>query len=136
MIRGITVFLFLFSTSVIARDLGQWKNTQPEIKQWYEHLMRPDVPTGSCCGEADAYWADEVHVRDGKVYAVITDDRPDGPLMRPHIDIGTEVEVPPEKVKWGPEDQDQTPQKNPTGHGVIFLSVAGYVWCYISPGGV
>jgi hypothetical protein len=33
----------------------------------------------SCCGEADAYWADEIHVRDGKTFATITDDRPDEP---------------------------------------------------------
>lgn len=136
MIRGITVFLLLFSTSVIARDLGQWQNTPPEVKEWYKSLMRPDVPSGSCCGEADAYWADEVHVRDGKVYAVITDERDDEPLMRRHIDIGTEVEVPPEKQKWGPEDPDQTPLKNPTGHGIIFMSYMGYVYCYIPPGGV
>jgi len=40
--------------------------------------------------EADAYWADEIHVRDGKTYATINDDRPDEPLGRPHIDNGTE----------------------------------------------
>jgi hypothetical protein len=27
---------------------------------------KPDVPNASCCGEADAYWLDEIHVRDGK----------------------------------------------------------------------
>ena len=77
-----------------ARDLGQWDAANPEIREWYQALMQPDVPSASCCGEADAYWADEVHVRDGKTYAIITDDRPDEPRGRPHVDIGTEIEIP------------------------------------------
>jgi len=64
--------------AVNARDLGQWDAVSPEIRQWYQALMQPDVPNASCCGEADAYWADEVHVRDGKTYATITD----GPTNR------------------------------------------------------
>jgi len=44
-----------------------------EQTEWYQSLMQPDVPTSSCCGEADAYWADEIHVRNGKTYAKITD---------------------------------------------------------------
>ena len=82
-----------------ARDLGQWDAVDPAVREWYQALMQPDVPTASCCGEADAYWADEVHVRGGKTYAIITDDRPDEPRQRPHIDIGTEVEIPDNKLK-------------------------------------
>jgi hypothetical protein len=74
---------------VKARDLGQWEAVDPAIREWYQALMQPDVPSASCCGEADAYWADEVHVRDGKTYAIITDDRADAPRGRPHVDIGT-----------------------------------------------
>src|ERR1700761_7774627 len=62
-----------------ARDLGQWQNADPAIKEWYESLMQPDVPNASCCGEADAYWCDDVHVRDDKTFCKITDDRPDEP---------------------------------------------------------
>jgi hypothetical protein len=115
---------------VNARDLGQWGaiNNDPAIREWYQALMQPDMPNASCCGEADAYWADEVHVRDGKTYATITDDRPDEPRMRPHIDIGTEIEIPNNKLKWD--------KSNPTGHGIVFLSRAGYVFCYVQPGGV
>ncbi len=87
-----------------------------------------DPETSSCCGEADAYWADEIHVRNGKTYAKITDDRPDEPRHRPHIDVGTEIEIPNNKLKWD--------KSNPTGHGVVFLSRAGYVFCYVQPGGV
>jgi len=73
-----------------------------------------DVPNAPCCGEADAYWADGVHVRDGKTYVTITDDRPDEPLGRPHLDVGTEIEIPNKKLKWD--------KGNPTGHGIVFLS--------------
>jgi hypothetical protein len=111
-----------------ARDLGQWENADPTLRQWYQELMQPDAPTASCCGEADAYWADEVHVRDGKTYVRITDDRDDAPLNRPHIPNGTEIEVPPNKIKWD--------RGNPTGHGVLFVSRANFVFCYVQPGGV
>jgi hypothetical protein len=113
--------------AVKARDLGQWEAVDPAIREWYQALMQPDVPTASCCGEADAYWADEVHVRDGKTYVIITDDRPDEPRGRPHVDIGTEIEVPDNKLKWD--------KANPTGHGIVFLSRGGYVFCYVQPGG-
>jgi hypothetical protein len=66
--------------------------------------------------------------RDGKTYAVTTDDRPDGPLLRPHVDVGTEIEIPNDKLKWD--------KSNPTGHGIVFLSRNGYVFCYVQPGGV
>ena len=99
-----------------------------EQAEWYQSLMQPDVPNASCCGEADAYWADEIHVRDGKSYATITDDRPDEPLGRPHLKNGTEIEIPNYKLKWD--------RSNPTGHGIVFLSRTGYVFCYVQPGGV
>jgi hypothetical protein len=48
--------------------------------------------------------------------------------LRPQIDIGTEIEMPNNKLKWD--------KSNPTGHGIVFLSRAGYVFCYVQPGGV
>lgn len=110
-----------------ARDLGQWKNADPEISHWYKSLMMPDAPTTPCCGEADAYWADEIHVRNGKTYATITDDRDDGPLMRPHIPTGTEVEIPDHKLKWD--------RGNPTGHNIVFMSKFLFVYCFVQGGG-
>lgn len=118
----------MFIGNARGRDIGQWENSDPVITEWYRSLMQPDAPTASCCGEADAYWADEIHVRDGKTFARITDDRPDAPRGRPHIDVGTEFEIPNNKLKWD--------RSNPTGHGVIFLSRAGYVFCFVQPGGV
>lgn len=112
----------------LAHDYGQWENSDPAIREWYQSLMRPDAPSASCCGEADAYWADEVHFRDGKTFATITDDRDDAPLGRPHIPVGTEIEVPPEKLKWD--------RSNPTGHNILFVSRGLYTWCFVQGSGI
>lgn len=124
------VALWLLLASVIpskARDLGQWENTDPEVREWYRGLMQPDNPAASCCGEADAYWADEVHVKDGKTFATITDDRDDAPLMRPHVDIGTQIEIPDYKLKWD--------RGNPSGHSIVFMSRGGNVYCFVQNSG-
>jgi hypothetical protein len=114
--------------NVKARDLGQWENGDPAVRQWYKSLMQPDVPAASCCGEADAYWCDDIHVRGDKSYCRITDDRPDEKLGRPHREIGEEYEIPPNKLKHD--------AGNPTGHSIIFLSVTGYTFCFVMNGGV
>jgi hypothetical protein len=114
-----------------ARDLGQWENSDPVIREWFRSLMRPDHPKEPCCGEADGYYADEVHVRNGKTFATITDDRPDKPLGRPHIDIGTEIEIPDIKLKWD--------RSNPTGHTLVFLgggAYGRYVFCFVQGSGI
>ena len=89
--------------------------------------MQPDAPHASRCGEADAYWADEIHVRNGKTYVRVTDDRPDEPLGRAHIENRTEVEIPDRKLKWD--------RSSPTGYGIVFLSRNGHVFCYVQSGG-
>jgi hypothetical protein len=91
--------------------------------------MRPDMPDSSCCGEADAYWADsfEMDRASGQYVAIVTDERDDQPLGRPHVPLGTRIIVPNAKIKWS--------AGNPTGHGVIFMS-GGIVYCYVPPGGV
>jgi hypothetical protein len=128
-ITGLVV-LVLALTAHFARahDEGQWESTSQQIREWYQALMQPDVPTASCCGEADSYWADGFEVADNQYIAIITDERLDEPLKRRHIEIGTEIKVPNNKIKWD--------QSNPTGHGVIFLSKGDYVFCYVPPGGV
>jgi hypothetical protein len=120
--------VLLWPDGASSRDLGQWENSDPAIHKWYQELMRPDAPEASCCTEADAYWADEVHIRNGKTYATITDDRDDAPLRRPHIASGTEFEVPPEKLKWD--------RSNPTGHNILFVSVSGFTWCFVQGTGI
>jgi len=122
-----------------ARDFGQWDPNDP-VTHWFANLMQPDNPKESCCGEADAYWADEVHVEQDetgrrRVIAIITDDRDDGPLKRIHEDIGTRYVVPPSKIT--------RKDGNPTGHVVIFLGTNEWwhngrtrpVLCYVMNGG-
>jgi hypothetical protein len=104
-----------------ARDFGQWEGTDPAVRQ-------SDNPAVSCCGEADAYWADSFEVDGDKYVAIVTDSRPDAPLRRKHVDVGTKIVVPNHKLKYD--------QSNPTGHGIIFLSSGDYVYCYVAPGGV
>jgi hypothetical protein len=122
------VALFFMQLSAFARDNGQWENTDPVINWWFRELMQPDDPSISCCGEADAYWADGVEIMDGQVIAIITDTRPDGPLGRPHVPVGTRIIVPPHKLKWD--------RGNPTGHIVIFLSINRDVYCYVTGTGI
>jgi hypothetical protein len=111
-----------------ARDLGQWETSDPAVTAWYRKLMMPDAPAVSCCGEADAYWADTFEEQDGKYVAIITDDRLDAPLHRPHRDIGQRIVIPNHKIKWN--------EGNPTGHGVLFIGANGGIYCYVPPGGV
>lgn len=109
----------------------QWESTtDPAIREWMKSLMQPDNPGASCCGEADGYWCDGYRYDKTakKAFCTITDDRPDAPRGRPHIPVGTVIEIPPNKLKWD--------SGNPTGHGVVFLSRALYVFCYVQPGGV
>lgn len=137
MIAGLVALVLLTTIQFSrARDLGQWEDVDQNIRDWYLGLMQPDNPAVSCCGPSDAYWADSYEVSDkGEYIAIITDERPDEPLKRKHIDVGTRILVPKHKLKYD--------QSNPTGHGIIFLSGppisgggGGYVYCYVAPGGV
>jgi hypothetical protein len=90
--------------------------------------MQPDtVKNGngySCCGEADAYWADDVHVATGYngekfIIARITDTRDDATLgNRQHEEVGTEYVIPSNKIVGF----EQRLRGYPTGHTVIFLA--------------
>ena len=92
--------------------------------------MQPDQPRISCCGPADAYWADAVEIREGRFFAVVTDERDDTLLQRPHVPSGTRVEIPSHKFN------DPRPDPNPTGHGVLFLRAGdSAVYCYFNPPG-
>ncbi len=122
------LLLALLPSIVLARDSGQWDDAAPAIAAWYASLMQPDNPSISCCGEADAYWADGIEVVGDKVYAIITDDRPDEPLRRLHIPVGTKIEIPSHKLKFD--------RGNPTGHAVVFLSATRQVYCFVQNTGI
>lgn len=118
----------LFIGNVRAHDKGQFDHdTDPSIREWYQTLMQPDNPTMSCCGVADVYWCDKINVRAGKTFCTITDDRDDAPLKRPHVDVGTEIEIPNHKLKWD--------RGNPTGHHIVFLSPTLFVFCFVQTSG-
>ena len=116
----IVLLLSLFAP-LPARDNGQWANSPPHIRLWFQELRQPDNPRLSCCGEADAFEADMFEVEGGHYVAIITD----GKGVIPN---GTRVPVPDRKMKWD--------EGNPTGHGIIFIGPAGQVYCYVTPGGV
>ena len=133
-VAAILMLIVLAAQGVSAHDDGQWGASDPAVREWYRSLMQPDNPESSCCGEADAYWCDDIHVSEGKTFCAITDDRPDEPRGRPHIDVGTQIEIPRVKLKWD--------RGNPTGHAVIFIARYSwdggtpYVFCFVQPGGV
>jgi hypothetical protein len=79
--------LWLLTSPTRARDAGQWDASDPAVSAWYRGLMRPDMPESPCCGEADAYWADSFAVdrASGQYVAIVTDEREDKPLGRPHV---------------------------------------------------
>jgi hypothetical protein len=117
----------LLAAPSAARDQGQWQASPSKVRDWYRNLMQPDEPMISCCGEADAYWADDFAVEGNHYVAIITDDRDDAPLGRPHLDPGKRFAVPNTKLKYD--------AGNPTGHGVIFIRIDGVVLCFIVPPG-
>lgn len=122
MIASVVVVALMFIVvAAFAHD-----HDHPELDQWYAGLMQPDNPQTSCCGKADAYWCDDYFAKDGKAYCRITDDRQ--VTGRPNVPVGTQIEIPPWKLKWD--------RGNPTGHSVVFLSSGGHVFCFVQGGGV
>jgi hypothetical protein len=125
----ICVLILCAINAAAARDLGQWEGANPAIAAWFKNLKQPDNPAISCCGESDAYFADDFEVEGDQYVAIVTDDRPDAPLRRPHVPPGTRIVIPKHKIKHD--------QGNPTGHGIVFYNpVSAVVHCYVPPGGV
>lgn len=145
---GALVALFVFLGTANGRDNGQWEETDAATRAWYRDLMQPDNTQVSCCGEADAYWADSYEMlceeKAGKneclYVAIITDPR--NVEGRPTREIGTKVVIPAHKVK---SFRDPGAKGNPTGHGIVFVGAGwnpaisdgrDYVYCYLPTGGV
>lgn len=122
----LAALMLCLATPALGRDNGQWDGTDPAIGAWFARQRQPDDRRISCCGEADAYYADRIEIRDGKFFAVITDDREDAPLQRPHRDIGSVVEIPAHKFN------DPRSDPNLTGHGIVFVGSSGQAFCYFN----
>lgn len=134
----LAVVLALTAGGAIARDQGQFENSAPERRKWFTEQMMPDEEASghpaSCCGVADAYYADDYETKDGRFFAIITDDRDDAALKRAHVNVGTRVEIPQNKF-----NDTRLHGPNPTGHGIVFMRTGSnfmFVYCYFSPGGV
>jgi hypothetical protein len=138
-IIALILALFLQSAPAAARDLGQWEYQPTYVRQWFQKLMQPDNPVASCCGEADAYWADSFEVNDGRYVAIITDERPDGPLGRPRREVGEKIVVPNNKIKWMKEIQPDTESSLKLGANTLTattLQCMGEVLALLRKGGI
>lgn len=112
------ILLIILSLIIPIRNSGQWADEPPQIREWFQSLMRPDDPYVSCCGEADAFEADDYEIEGDHYLAIITDGRG-------IIPNGAKVEVPNKKMKWD--------RGNPTGHGIVFIGSHGEIYCYVTP---
>ena len=104
-----------------ARDDGQWADQPENVRHWFQSLKQPDHPRLSCCGEADAFEADNFEIEGDHYVAVITNGKG-------VVSSGTRIPVPNQKMKWD--------AGNPTGHGIIFIGPQGQVYCYVTPSGL
>lgn len=119
LVIGALALASLVNVAAVARDGRQWDDTPQDVREWFVRQKQPDF-NASCCGPADAYEADGVSVvvdADGvaHVFAIITDERDDAKLGRPHVDVGTRIEIPPNK------NNDTRADPNPSGHGIVFV---------------
>jgi hypothetical protein len=101
-------------------------------QDWIATVKQPDSRV-SCCGDGDAFMADEFQVGPhGEFYAVITGDysqeQSNYPDNRQSITRGSKILIPPNKLNHAPEDGG-----NPSGHGVVFIDRTGDVLCYFGP---
>lgn len=98
--------------------------------------MRPDyLPAQNpCCGESDAYEADDFDTDEaGNLFAILTCNEPDTcqpPDPDKAIPIGTRILIRPEKLLPPPPVEPA----NRTGHGIVFVTADGKnVFCYALP---
>ena len=123
----------------VGAELPTRENTEAG---YFQSLTQPDG--ASCCGPADAYWADDFKTNPlGQFVAIVTDTRPDniktswgGIIRRAHIPPGTEFVVPPNVLRH------RNPA-NDTGHTILFVGIGTedmgnsgpHVYCYIPQAG-
>jgi len=101
-------------------------------QDWIANVKQPDTRF-SCCGDGDAFMADDFEVgQHGEFYAIITGDytraQSESPDAQQPVTRGKRILVPPNKLNRALEDGG-----NPSGHGVVFLNAGGEVLCYFGP---
>jgi hypothetical protein len=141
------------NTPAFARPNQQWADVSSERREFFGAAKMPDSPRQSCCGEADAYEADDYEVdANGNLVAILTCNEPDvidgidgrgiqrghcsiqeeksvddgegGLAVRPARPPGTKIVIPMGKILRPNEPI------NKTGHGWVFMSGDGHVFCY------
>lgn len=140
-----------------ARPNQKWADVSIERQLFFGAAKMPDSPRQSCCGEADAYEADDYEVdADGGLVAILTCNEPDvidgidgRGHQRGHCSIQGELTYETDNGE-GPETVTRPARppgtrikipmekilkpgqpENKTGHGWVFLSpIDGRVWCY------
>jgi hypothetical protein len=129
------LLLLLWSHPGHSKDHGF--DPSKKATQWFESLIRPDLPPNSCCSMADSYPVKSYRKNDDHTYTVwlLNGDAivyPDGQRRDPW-DITVPVTVPDTKVN-GFNDQ----QNNPTNTGWLFFRPAidsatevGSVYCFV-----
>jgi hypothetical protein len=131
-ITGLAILFFILKTVERAHAHDP---DHHEDDAWYQSIKIPDLGV-SCCGVGDAYFCNHMRVVDGtRTVCTITDTRDDASRGRPHVPVGTMVEIPNEKLV-----RDEEAKKgNPTGQGVIWMKPSMYaptgynVYCYMMP---
>lgn len=105
-----------------------------DCRKWIGNVQQP-TSEASCCGEADAFIADEFDTdKDGNFVAIITeeyilgvDEYGDDTAA---YSKGTRIVIPKDKIN--PEGPIKG--NNRTGHGIVFIGTNGDVLCYFLPG--
>jgi hypothetical protein len=130
---GCIVLAFLLAVNYAgARPSGQWALASPEKQAFFKEAKSSNKV--SCCGEADAYEADDFDTDPaGNLYAILTCNDPEncepvaGKVPR---QPGTRVQIPPERILG-------RDPPNRTGHGWVFIAPTEdeHVYCYSFPGG-
>jgi hypothetical protein len=112
------IILFLLILFIPIRNSGQWDDTPPQIRSWYQSLMQPDNPYMSCCGQSDAFEARVIgEDRVTRDIIVVIDDG------KGVIPDGIQVRAPRTKI--------QVNYGNPTGKLIIFIGGGLTVYCLI-----
>lgn len=108
---------FAICATAYAGDPGKWLKEPADIQLWFAEPRQPPSGKASCCGDADAFEAEN------------TGDEPDGIHFR--IPDGRGI-IADGFEGVAPHDRIQSHYGNPTGRIIVFLATGtGIVFCYI-----
>lgn len=106
----LTTLMLLFGSNVFA---GVFEGDPETLAE--QDFFRMASP---CCGEGDAFVADDFVTENGKTYAIITNGDDVYMGLKNVIPVGTRVEITQQMM-----EQSRSLGINTTGHGIIFMHV-------------